>query len=282
MSSFISNLNFANSTPSTTTIVNNLGSSIGVITLFFVTVMIIIYVIYHMYTLLSKSSLKTVTVLSSPMRMEKNKPSESISGNASLGEAINGKEYSFSFWAYIDNIGDGAHHILSRGVGTIFYINKDNKKLCVLLKKDNTAITEFPDLENGDLDDYIQLEVDYIPLQRWINVVLVVDNEFITLYIDGEIYSVRNLINTESSSDSAVVYVSNTSGDMYVGSKGTVGGYDGYISKVQYFNYSLTIDHARSIYKSGPTSTSILAAIGLPLYGVRSPFYKIDTLEEIA
>ena len=51
----------------------------------------------------------------------------------------------------------------------------------------------------------------------------------------------------------------------------------GYISKMKFFNYALTVDHAKMVYKTGPVHQSILAKLGLPLYGVRNPFYRIDS-----
>ena len=51
---------------------------------------------------------------------------------------------------------------------------------------------------------------------------------------------------------------------------------DGYMSKVQLFNYSLTIDHAKIIYKAGPLHKSILSMIGIPMYGLRNPFVRLD------
>ena len=51
---------------------------------------------------------------------------------------------------------------------------------------------------------------------------------------------------------------------------------DGFISKLKFFNYALTIDHAKMMYKTGPVHQSILSKLGLPLYGVRNPFYRVD------
>jgi hypothetical protein len=132
----------------------------------------------------------------------------------------------------------------------------------------------------GSDADYTTLYIDYVPLQRWVNIVCVMDNDFITLYMDGEIYNVANLLDATSSGQNKII--SSTTGDMHVGQLSpTSPGFDGYISKVQFFNYALTIDHARVIYNAGPVGKTILSAVGLPLYGIRNPFYKVDSLEEI-
>jgi hypothetical protein len=51
---------------------------------------------------------------------------------------------------------------------------------------------------------------------------------------------------------------------------------DGFISKMKFFNYALTVDHAKMVYKTGPVHQSILSKLGLPLYGIRNPFYRVD------
>jgi hypothetical protein len=265
-----------------TNITNKIGTSIGMIILVIFIFMILLYVFYHLYSLISRTALTTTTVLASPLKITKSE-NKVIGENVTYSTAINGMEYSYSFWMYIENIENTIEkkHVISRGNNPLILLDNNTNKLKVMVgvsESINENINQTPQII--DENKYHVMTIDYVPIQRWVNIVIVMDNDFVTLYMDGEIYSVANLLNqTDSDGENKILSISN--GLMSVGSKGGNQGYDGYISKVQYFNYALTIEHARAIYKSGPVKKTILSAVGLPLYGIRNPFYKVDTLEDI-
>jgi hypothetical protein len=97
-------------------------------------------------------------------------------------------------------------------------------------------------------------------------VVLVVDETLAQLYIDGKFSKALNSI---SQFDKSV-------GDIHIGKTNTMERMDGYFSKIQLFNYAITIDHTKIIYKAGPLHKSILSMIGIPMYGLRNPFMRLD------
>jgi hypothetical protein len=71
----------------------------------------------------------------------------------------------------------------------------------------------------------------------------------------------------------------NTSGFLYTGNTegydGAVGaGFSGLISKFTSFNYELNQTDIYNDYNAGPID-GILAKLGLGLYGIRNPIYKI-------
>jgi hypothetical protein len=133
--------------------------------------------------------------------------------------------------------------------------------------------------------------VDYVPLQRWVNIAFSIQDAILTVFLDGDIYSVRSITdvqnmdpvnttvsaNTTTGSASAVngrSFYSSSVGDMYIGdTKALV---KGFISRVQYFNYALTQKDIQNVYASGPVKKSLLSFIGLTEYGVRSPVYKVS------
>ena len=57
---------------------------------------------------------------------------------------------------------------------------------------------------------------------------------------------------------------------------------NGYLSRLQFFNYSLkTPAHISKIYEAGPVkSVGILQKLGLPLYGLRNPLYRVDEVKK--
>lgn len=128
--------------------------------------------------------------------------------------------------------------------------------------------------------------VDYVPLQRWVHVAVVVNETVnrgnIDLYMDGE------LVKTISSAESVTVG-GNTynysfqklnltkKGDIWRGGTetGTYGpGFSGLTGKVAFTNFDM---NAREIYKEylkGPMD-NLTSKLGLPAYGVRSPVYRL-------
>lgn len=136
----------------------------------------------------------------------------------------------------------------------------------------------------------------YIPLQRWVHVACVINENVnggtITGYIDGEL-SVNVTSSTKSTpvevstgtskkkiypvSDISNINMTNT-GDVYIGGSvsDAIGpGFSGLVSKVQFYNYDLSAKDVYASYQSGPID-NLLAKLGLPAYGIQSPVYKIE------
>jgi hypothetical protein len=135
------------------------------------------------------------------------------------------------------------------------------------------------------------MTVDYVPLQRWVFYTLTVDNDFVSLYQDGEIHNVMNLSAQASSAtgtgckdpsnpslNRSVIGVSKTTGDMYVGGTVNASAPDAVLSRVVFFNYAITLQDVQALYSKGPIPQNILSKLGLPVYGLRNPFYRIDGL----
>jgi len=67
-------------------------------------------------------------------------------------------------------------------------------------------------------------------------------------------------------------------GDIYIGgslSSAMGPGFSGLISKIQFFNYDLNIQDVYNNYLKGPID-NLMAKLGLPPYGVRSPVYPLS------
>ena len=136
----------------------------------------------------------------------------------------------------------------------------------------------------------------YIPLQRWVHVGVVVNENInggtITGYLDGElVLSVNqstkpvsipvNKSSTEQINVTPVMNLTNmnisNTGDVYVGGSPSdpIGpGFSGLVSRMSFFNYDLSAQDVYTNYQQGPINNP-LAALGLPAYGIQSPVYKI-------
>lgn len=259
---------------------------------------VIVYVSIYLYKKFLKTSLKTVTLLKTPLKVNENELTN-INDGATLPQLYNGKEFSVSYWVYFDAEQFNASHdpkfVIGRlpeknsfsGANPIFYTLPDSNVMYVAIKtnKDNNYNTTLSEIHSlADIDPtpssaYQFLKIPYVPLQRWVNIILVIDNNFIQLFVDGELRQVVDL-STAGDANSNIL-VGNTSGSFYSGGNSGITSFKGYLSKVQMMNYAITIDHAKIIYKSGPLHRSILSVLGLPLYGVRNPFYRIDEVSEV-
>lgn len=260
--------------------VEYLGLSVGALFILFVSMMVLLYVMYHLYNIIMRTNLKTNTLLQEPVRTP-NGETKTLAGNGNFSDLTNGKEFSYGFWMYIQSITNTSNHkhILSRGNNPAFFLDKTQNKLYAVIALRDGAELNVSHVDSGYQNaDFITMTIDYVPVQRWVHIALVIENEFATLFMDGEIYGVTNMANLSNGSR----VVATSSGDMIIGTyESNVMGFDGALSKIQFFNYALTVNHVRQIYQASPVSGSALSTFGLPLYGIRSPFYKINTVQDI-
>lgn len=156
------------------------------------------------------------------------------------------------------------------------------------LSKDTCSLGPNPDETiHQDNCNYATFIIDYVPLQRWVNIIINVNNNMLALIMDGAIHSTRvlNQDNSLCEDNSSSNLVSPTTGSVMIGNineeNNLMPAADGFISKLQFFNYSLsTPQHIQKIYNAGPVdSVGILKKLGLPLYGFRNPLYRIDAVK---
>lgn len=258
--------------------VEYLGLGIGATFVIGLALLVLIYVIYHLYTIIMRTNLRTNTLQRDPIRVDKLE-TKTLAGNGNFSELSNGKEFSYSFWMYIsEHTPSEEHkHVLSRGNNPIFMMDNTNNKLYALIATENNAAA--PSLTSlTNVPGYVSLSIEYVPIQRWVFITLVVENEFATLFMDGEIYSVKTLAQSTGNK-----IVGNMSGDMTIGRRsGNIYGFDGIISKVSFANYALTVSHVRAAYASSPMQSTTLSSMGLPHYRLRSPIVRVDDVTEIS
>lgn len=160
---------------------------------------------------------------------------------------------------------------------------KDDKKMAGF---ENKNISE----EDALLIDLSKrgIIIDYIPLQRWVHVALVVNETvnqgYMAAYLDGELVQSISSIDKFTLSNSMTIPISFQNlnlikaGDLYIG--GDVynsqinKGFSGMVSKVTISNYDLNGQEIRNIYVQGPMD-NLTSKLGLPAYGLRNPVYRV-------
>ena len=238
--------------------------------------------------------------------------------------AGNGKRSSLSFWIYIyDNNkysgvrkhvlhrGDEAGTDLTGGASPYIYLDQNTNKLYVTfapadatkLFVNGTNTYNFASASDSEKMIYLNavrgITIDYIPLQRWVNVVVVVNEDAtvggsITAYVDGEFVKSVTAKTDLTNSGQVALNAAGTAitpvpsfnvtdvdldkkGNIYTGGSigSTVGpGFSGMVSMVQFFNYDMNANDVYRLYLKGPVD-NLLAKAGLPAYGIQSPIYRI-------
>jgi hypothetical protein len=232
---------------------------------------------------------------------------------AELADTANGVRRSFSFWIYINDTNKyyGQYkNVLALSTDPNNYnpalssphvfLDKNNNSMYIRFNKkakynsngkpDTTSSNVNLCMDKNDINNYMKsgIHIKYIPIQRWVNVVIVCNSDSfkttLYAYIDGD------LVNTITDGDKDIVIGNikipsinltdidlNASGYLYTGSDniGKCGpGFSGLIANFTSFNYELNPKDIYNIYNKGPIN-GLLARLGLAAYGVRSPIYKI-------
>jgi hypothetical protein len=220
----------------------------------------------------------------------------------------NGKRRTYTFWIYINDLnkyaGSYKHvfHIgdidsIIKGSPYIFLDKYENKlyiRFGTTSESDDTfrsgvaAPASVQNLSQSDFQKYMRqgIEIPYIPLQRWVHVAVVVNENSnggtMTAYIDGDISKIKSTQDISSDSSSSGNNIRNLdldkTGDLHIGGAfdSPLGpGFSGLISKVTMYNYDLNNKDVYKDYNEGPLD-GLLASLGLSNYGFRTPIYRIS------
>lgn len=101
-----------------------------------------------------------------------------------------------------------------------------------------------------------EITVTDVPLNKWVNVIIRCENNTLDVYINGSIIKSHHLHGVPKQNY----------GDVYVAMNG---GFDGYISNLWYYNYSLGTVAIQKLLRSGP-NTKMLGSNGM---NIKDPNY---------
>jgi hypothetical protein len=186
-------------------------------------------------------------------------------------------------------------------------LENDRNRIQVRFPRDKD---EPPDIKhNASADQFLVhnnlvtgIEIEYIPLQRWVHVGIVINDiggGTFNVFIDGNYLKTENnqTVQDPSNKNSNRSYYKendyinvsrlnlNNEGELHIGGDkvgSTMYGFSGLVSKFSIFNYDMNRNDIYKEYSAGPMK-GVLASMGLSAYGIRNPIYKIkgsDTLEQ--
>ena len=222
-------------------------------------------------------------------------------------DSSNGKRSTIGFWIYIDDINKFTgkyRHVLHFGAkangikDSSPYIVLDKVSNKMYLRFSPEKVDNYPATKLNDETDANNLlydgtavtgiEIDYIPIQRWVHVAVSVNDVYggtITIYIDGELSKVIDQDYYKKNNPGKVLNVADlklsTSGSVWTGGNindrvNGLTGFSGLISKVTLFNHDINKNDVYREYKNGPFN-GMMSQLGLDGYGLRNPVYKLNT-----
>jgi hypothetical protein len=152
-------------------------------------------------------------------------------GMIRFSQPYKGISFTHSLWIYVD---DWSYRNMEEK-----YILSNDKFKMFLGKQNNNLYIEIP-LEKTNHPERIVYE--NLPLQKWVNIVLILDNRNLDLWLNGKLYHSRHLSNVPAFQENkAIEYTPHR-------------GFSGHISRIYHYERPITKKTIESIFLLGPIS----------------------------
>jgi len=270
------------------------------IVLIVVVMLIIVFVAMYIVNMFKTNSLKEVKLTDEIVTMDNRMSLPRVILANNITTAMRGQEFSFNFWIYLSETYDKTtqHKILfQRGneavsngtampsllndkTSPIVVMDKDTNKMMIAVNTSNVkAGMTLTDIFQKDpttkryKGPYLITSIDYVPLQRWVNVTISVRDSMLSVFMDSDLYSIVTTIDATNEYGN-IPFIRIPSGDITIGDPRN--STRGFLTKFTYYNYALAQTQIQKLYNEGPANTSFLSWFGLSRYGVRSPIYELD------
>lgn len=197
--------------------------------------LIVILILIGTYFYLQKISIRGSITKTLVKNVENAKDPRNVS-EATIPASMEGNEYSINFWVYISDYVyryEADKIIINRGNNPAIYLSKNTNNLVVYTE----VAQKFVDEETNETTN--ECVVKNIPLQRWVNVNVTLNNNVVDIFFDSKLVK------------SCVLdgYSTPNKGSMSICPDG---GFNGFISRVTFTNRALSLSELTKIYKSGP------------------------------
>jgi hypothetical protein len=160
-----------------------------------------------------------------------------------------GAEFTYSFWFVIENMqymfGDWKH-IFHKGNKT----SNPNRAPGVYIHPDKNALRIYMNTFNK-IYDYVDIE--NIPIKRWVHCVIVLTGPYLDVYINGYLRERKKLDGVAKQNF----------GNLWINMNG---GFDGYLSDLRYHRKALSYDEIEAVTRKGPANVECSDSGALPPY----------------
>jgi len=268
-----------------------------IIILIIVAMLVLVLIVIYIVQMVKKNKLQNVSLQAKMIALDDRSVVPLSIDASQMSLVTNGQEFSYTFWLILSSGYDSTSDykmIMLRGnsVTTAGLYSSNANPIILLDKSTNTmyiciatsavsgtsnsasSILSRDPVTNQFNSGYMISAIDYVPLQRWVYIGVVIQDTTLYVFIDGDLYSATTVYDVVGGVGGIRPVIKGTNGNVAIGDK--INTTPGYISKTQFFNYALTQTEMQSQYAAGPTPSSMLSIFGLNNYGVRSPVYQIN------
>ena len=268
------------------------------IILIVVAMFIIVLIVIYIVSMVKKNKLQNVSLQQSMIGLNDRNVVPYKVDASQMSLVNNGQEFSYCFWVILNSTYDsttdhklvfqrgntpvtaGGQTKYSSNTNPIVLLDKTTNKMYVCVSTSQVSspsMTATEILHTNSLNQFdsgfMVSVIDYVPLQRWVFVGVVIRDTTLYVFLDGDLYSATTVYDVGTNSKVRPM-IRGTNGDLIFGEK--MNTTQGYISNTKFFNYALTQKEMQSTYNAGPVKTSLLGMLGINNYGVRSPIYEIQ------
>jgi hypothetical protein len=158
-----------------------------------------------------------------------------------LSEGKKGIEFSYSFWMEIDDFTYKSgqwKHVFHKGNSSSY----PNRAPGVWIHPNSNSLRVYMNTQDQILE---YVDIDNIPTRKWIHIVLVLRNKNLDVYVNGYLKSRKELSSIPKQNN----------GDFWVN---MFGGFEGYLSNIQYFNQAVSFTTIQTLLTGGPSSSSCM------------------------
>ena len=163
-------------------------------------------------------------------------PNEESSVPLYRSDNQDGAEFTYSFWMVVDsmeyNYGKWKH-VFHRGNKTSF----PNRSPGVWIHPETNTLRVYMNTYEDPLN---YVDIENIPIKKWFHVAVVLNHKYLDIYFNGKLRHRKELKSAPRQNF----------GPFWAG---LFGGFEGYLSKVKYFNKALEYDEIEKIVKAGPS-----------------------------
>jgi hypothetical protein len=207
-------------------------------------ILFLFYILYRYYT-------NTATTVSKLAYLTTSQPAITTLINSSSAR------YAYGIWIYVNNLNSGSS---SSNNPNIIFQRSNN----IILSLDNNSTNLYCWLnDNVTPSTSPTIVTNNFPLQKWSQVIVNVDNQFIDYYLNGKLIKSEKKTNTlttpsDISKGNSNVYLGNSANTKFVP-------FDAYVTNLQYWSNPINPQDAWNSYLSGNGQNSYIGWYNLNL-----------------
>lgn len=275
----------------------------AIVILVVLVLIIIILILVYIIRVFSASSLKRIDLLSKIIALDTRSSLPYTIPAGKMAVTTRGQEFSYSFWIYLSEnykASDSHKLLFTRGNTSNSFTNVDAvaNPIVMMDGKANTiyfalsttatvsgatynlnciARTPSSNCAVAAPTNHLITKLEYTPLQRWVHCCYVVRDNIATLFVDGDIYSIVTTNDISIAANAPRPLLRGSAGDLVIGDPNFP--VNGFMSKLEFYNYALSHKQVQDIYKGGPVNSGMLSKFGFANLGLRAPIYRLDEAE---